>query len=80
MGNTAMAAAGSLADTTYEITFYDRRDRVDSVQQYNDSKEAWDMFRLYDEPDSADLYSCITLTQVDWRSGSKGSLLEILFF
>ena len=47
---------------TYEITFTRLDGQPDETQQYTDEGFARECFRLFDEPDSAELYSRIRLT------------------
>ena len=68
-----------LPEMTYEITFYDWQGGVDSIQQYADEATARSILRLFDEPESADLYSLITLIAHDWSTGTDTEL-EVLTF
>lgn len=65
--------------TTYEITFYDLRGAEDSRSQHTTAGEAWDAFRLFAEPDSAEIYSRITLTAFDWNTGTEKTLATLTF-
>ena len=42
---------------TYEITFTRLDGQPDEVQQYTTEESAREVFRMFDEPDSAELYS-----------------------
>lgn len=64
---------------TYEITFTWLDDQPEEVQQYTDESIARECFQLFDEPDSAELYSRIRLTRHDWETGTD-EMLETLEF
>lgn len=64
---------------TYEITFTRLDDQTKEVQQYTDEGFARECFRLFDEPDSAEMYSCIRLTRHDWETGAD-EILETIEF
>ena len=64
---------------TYEITFTRLDGQPDEVQQYTDESFARECLRLFDEPDSAELYSRIQLTRHDWETGVD-KILETLNF
>lgn len=64
---------------TYEITFTRLDGQSDEVQQYTDESFARECFRLFNEPDSAELYSRIQLTCHDWETGVD-KILETLNF
>lgn len=51
----------------------------DETQQYTDEGFARECFRLFDEPDSAEMYSRIRLTRHDWETGTD-EVLETLDF
>lgn len=68
-----------LVNTTYEIAFYDLHGQLDSAQQHTDEATAQSILRLFDEPDSAELYSRITLTAHDWSPGSETELDALSF-
>ena len=50
---------------TYEITFTRLDGQPDETQQYTDEGFARECFRLFDEPDSTEMYSRIRLTRHD---------------
>jgi hypothetical protein len=52
---------------------------ADETQQYTDEGFARECFRLFDEPDSAEMYSRIRLTRHDWETGTD-EVLETLEF
>ena len=64
---------------TYEITFTRLDDQPEEVQQYTDEGFARECFRLFDEPDSAEMYSKIQLTRHDWKTGAD-EILETMTF
>ena len=68
-----------LPETTYEITFFDLNGGIDSTQQYTDEAIARSVLRLFDEPDSAELYSRITLVSHDWSTGAEAELDALAF-
>lgn len=64
---------------TYEITFTRLDDQPEEVQQYTDEDFARECLRLFDEPDSAELYSRISLTRHDWGTGTDETLETLEF-
>lgn len=64
---------------TYEITFTRLDGQAEEVQQYTDENFARECFQLFDELDSAELYSRIQLTRHDWENGVD-EILETLIF
>ena len=50
---------------TYEITFTRLDGQPDEIQQHTSEELARDCFRLFDEPDSAEMYSKIELGGID---------------
>lgn len=74
-----MQNKASLPETTYEISFYDRHGGIDSVQQHTEEALARSIIQMFNEPDSADLYSRITLTAHDWRTGADTELASLIF-
>lgn len=64
---------------TYEITFTRLDGQPDETQQYTDEGVARECFRLFDEPDSTEMYSRIRLTRHDWETGTD-EVLETLEF
>ena len=68
-----------MADRTYELVFYGLNGQVDSEQEYTDRETALEAFRLFDEPDSAEFYSRITLREYDWQTRTETEL-EVLAF
>lgn len=64
---------------TYEITFIRLDGKSNEVQQYTDEAFARESLRLFDEPDSAEMYSRIQLTRHDWKTGAD-KILETLNF
>ena len=68
-----------LPETTYEVTFYDKDGEEDSVQQHTTEESAKEIMKLFDEPDSAELYSRITLTAYEWSTGESRFLEELTF-
>ena len=64
---------------TYEITFTRMDDQTEEVQQYTDEGFARECFRLFDEPDSAEMYSRIQLTRHDWETDGDETLETMEF-
>lgn len=64
---------------TYEITFTRLDGQPEEVQQHTDEAFARECFRLFDEPDSAELYSRIRLTRHDWETGEDKTLDTLEF-
>ena len=64
---------------TYEITFTRLDDQTEEVQQYTDEGFARECFRLFDEPDSAEMYSRIQLTRHDWETDGDETLETMEF-
>lgn len=65
---------------TYELTFYDKAEHIDSIQQYRTEEEARTAFNLFNEPDSAELYSMITLTKTEWAVNARQVFIDALIF
>ena len=68
-----------MRDRTYELVFYGRNGQVDSKQDYTDRETALEALRLFDEPDSAELYSRIVLREYDWQTGTETELKALAF-
>ncbi len=64
---------------TYEITFTRLDNQPEEVQQYTDEDFARECLRLFDEPDSAELYSRIRLTRHDWETDTDETLETLEF-
>lgn len=54
---------------TYEITFTRLDGQPYEIQQHTSEELARECFRLFDEPDSAEIYSKIELGRHDWETG-----------
>ena len=54
---------------TYEITFIRLDGQPDEIQQHTSEELARECFRLFDEPDSAEMYSKIELSRHVWLFG-----------
>lgn len=52
---------------TYEITFTRLDGQPDEIQQHTSEELARECFRLFDEPDSAEMYSKIELGRHDCK-------------
>ena len=68
-----------LPSTTYELTFFDREGVEESIQQYTNEDDARAILDLFNEPDSAELYSHITLTAYSWDTGTERILKSLTF-
>ena len=68
-----------LPTTTYELAFYDREGNEESVQQHTNEADARAAMELFNEPDSAELYSRITLSAYDWATGNERTLKTLTF-
>lgn len=64
---------------TYEITFTRLDGKPDEVQQYTTEAVAKEAFGLFDEPNSAELYSRIQLSRHDWQTGEDEPLDALVF-
>ena len=64
---------------TYEITFTRLDEQPDEIQQHTSEELARECFRLFDEPDSAEMYSKIELSRYDWETGTD-EILETMTF
>lgn len=64
---------------TYEITFTRLDGKPDEVQQYTTEEAAREVFGMFDEPDSAELYSRIQLNRHDWETGADEPLDALVF-
>ena len=51
----------------------------DEIQQHTSEELARECFRLFDEPDSAEMYSKIELSRHDWETGMD-EILETMTF
>ena len=64
---------------TYEITFTRLDGQPDEIQQHTSEELARECFWLFDEPDSAELYSRIRLTRHDWETDTDETLETLEF-
>ena len=64
---------------SYEITFTWLDGQPDEVQQYTTDEAAREVFGMFDEQDSAELYSNIQLNRHDWESGADEQLDALVF-
>ena len=56
-----------MPDKTYELTFLYKEGGMDKGQEFSDLPTAFEAFKKFIEPTSADIYSGITLTEYDWK-------------
>lgn len=68
-----------MSDKTYEITFYGLQGEIDSIQQYSNLHAAMDIFLMFDEEQSKELYSRIVLTEFDWKKEEQ-RIYDVLQF
>ena len=66
---------------TYTIRFHrrDRRDGIAEEQEYIVLADAWESFRLFAEPDSAEIYSRIELIAHNWEDGTEAFIAGMSF-
>ena len=66
---------------TYTIRFHrrDRRDGIAEEQEYIVLAEAWESFRLFAEPDSAEIYTRIELVSFDWEAREEHPVASMDF-
>ena len=64
---------------TYEITFTRLDGQPYEIQQHTSEELERECFRLFDEPDSAELYSRIRLTRHDWETDTDETLETLEF-
>lgn len=57
-----------MPEKTYELTFLYKDGGMDKGQVFSDLPTALEAFRCFVEPQSADIYSGITLTEYDWQT------------
>lgn len=57
-----------MPEKTYELTFLYKDGGMDKGQVFNDLPTALSAFRCFVEPESADIYSGITLTEDCWQT------------
>ena len=62
-----------------QITFTRLDGQPDEIQQHTSEELARECFRLFDEPDSAEIYSKIELGRHDWETGMD-EILETMTF
>lgn len=59
---------------------FERKDgKQDEELYFNEGESAREAFRLFDEPDNADLYSRVELVKVDWHERSEEVLDGLSF-
>lgn len=63
----------------YRISFYRNDGAVNEEQWYTEADTAWEVFRLFAEPDSAELYYRIDLTEVNWEERQDYPLAAMTF-
>ena len=66
---------------TYTIRFHrrDRRGCIPEEQEYTVLADAWESFRLFAEPDSAEMYTRIELVSFDWETRDEYSVASMDF-
>ena len=76
---TKTKGAKNMERYTYEITFTRLDGQPDEIQQHTSEELARECFRLFDEPDSAEMYSKIEFSRHDWETGMD-EILETMTF
>lgn len=66
---------------TYTIRFHrrDRRGCIPEEQEYTVLADAWESFRLFAEPDSAEMYTRIELVSFDWEAREEHPVASMDF-
>lgn len=66
---------------TYTIRFHrrDRRGCIPEEQEYIVLADAWESFRLFAEPDSAEMYTRIELVSFDWEARKEHPVASMDF-
>ena len=66
---------------TYTIRFHrrDRRGCIPEEQEYTVLADTWESFRLFAEPDSAEMYTRIELVSFDWETRDEYSVASMDF-
>ena len=66
---------------TYTIRFHrhGRRDGIAEEQEYIVLADAWESFRLFAEPDSAEMYTRIELVSFDWETREEHPVASMDF-
>ena len=66
---------------TYTIRFHrrDRRGCIPEEQEYTVLADAWESFRLFAEPDSAEMYTRIELVSFDWEAREEHPIASMDF-
>ena len=66
---------------TYTIRFHrrDRRGCIPEEQEYTVLADAWESFRLFAEPDSAEIYTRIELVSFDWEAREEHPIASMDF-
>ena len=71
-----------LPDLPFIIRFTHREQGVSvpgSEEEFTGLPEAWEAFRLFAEPDSAELYSEIELVELDWATHTERRIAGMTF-
>lgn len=68
-----------MAEKTYDLVFYDLAGAEDSTQSFNDRSTAEEALHLFNEPDSAEMYSRITLVEYNWKTRQETELKALTF-
>ncbi len=64
---------------TYDLVFHDRDGLLDSILSFNDRDMALESFGLFDEPDSFEIYSRISLWEYSYETGDY-TLIRMMTF
>ena len=71
-----------LPDLTFIIRFTHREPGIGvpgSEEEFTGLPEAWEAFRLFAEPDSAELYSGIELVELNWTTHTERRIAGMTF-
>ena len=63
---------------TYELNFYDLSGNLDSIQQYRTEEDARAAMKMFDEENSAEIYSRIILIKTEWDKRVRQYWLDTL--
>ena len=68
-----------MAEKSFDLVFYGLAGAEDSTQSFNDLGTAEEALQLFDEPDSAEMYSRIALVEYDWTARKETELKALTF-
>ena len=68
-----------MPEKTYFLRFAHRDCSEIEEQEYTHESDGWEVFHLFAEPDSAEMYTRIELTKFNWKT-QEDTLLAALEF